>query len=93
MPTIPADTRAGGKGEDGRAHVREPNLDCLFTRAGMNDQCSPRRHPASSGHFATLASAAAVGALLYSETMPRRLHRPERLVVLGDGGLPLNRVS
>lgn len=59
----------------------------------MDDQCSPRRHPAASGHFATLESAAAVGALLYSETMPRHLHRPERLVLLGDGGLPLNPVS
>ncbi|MHB1526416.1 MAG: hypothetical protein ACYCZN_09075 [Candidatus Dormibacteria bacterium] len=86
VPTIPADTKGRrGKGEDGWAHTREAKLGCLFTQTGSDEQGCPLRDPASSSYVATMDSAAAFGALLYSEALRRGLHHAEMVVVLGDG--------
>ena len=86
MPAIPADTKGRrGKGEDGRAHTREAKLGCLFNQTGLDDQGRPRRDPTSTSYVATLDSAAAFGAPLYSEALRRCLHHAKRVRGLGDG--------
>jgi hypothetical protein len=74
-----------GKGEDGRARIREVKLAVFFTQDKLDKDGYPVRDRGSESYLATFEPAAAFGNLVKAEGIRRGADQVRQLTILGDG--------